>query len=283
MKKVDFLKTLSELTGIEAEKIVEHVTSEEEELEGVEIAEKHIFTEDELTARLKNHGSKSGVTAVEMAVKDARNDFELEFEGKTIKNLVNAAMEKAKTNALEEAKIKPNEQLAEKDKVIDGLRKSIIKIEEEKDAKITELSKSISTMQEDNVISSLIPTNLDTPLSNSDLKVLFRNEFGTKKNDDGKLVFTDKSGEILKDEKTQEPLSGKVVIDQFLETKNIKVKNGSGRGGDDDNIDTKVSLGNIKTTKDFYDYCAENKVSDREQVKLLTEIQKENPDFALEG
>lgn len=285
MKKKDFIKRLSEMTGLEPDKVVEYINSDNEEIEGLELPELSFFTEDELSAKLKNHANSSSKTFIEMAVKDARNKYDLVFEGKNMDNLVVAAMEKARDESKEEIenlKKKPNEQLLEKDKIIEGLRDSVKKIETEKQNEVERLTASINKMKSDNFINSVIPTNLDTPLSQSDVSVLFRNDHGIKE-ENGVMVFTDKQGNVLRNEKTQDPLKSDEVVNNWLTMKNITIKDVEGRGGDNDagNIG-KLRIKNIKTTNDFNKYCKENNIPDRERHKALIEIRKENPEFILE-
>jgi len=283
MKKQDFLQKLSELTGIEVTKITEAINSEEEEIEGIEIPEKHIFTDDELEARLKNHASKSGNTFIEMAVKEARNSHELEFEGKTVDNLVKAALEKGKADGIAEAGKKPNDLIAEKDKIIEKLQSNLEQSEAATQQKIDDLNNTIKSMKSESMVNSIIPDNLDTPLTKSDLAVLFKNDYQIKEEETG-IVFTDRNGNVLRKEKTQEPMTSEEVIEQWMTAKNIKTKNDDGRGGDDDKtkVDGKLSVKGIKSTTDFYDYCEKNNIPSREYSKVLVEIQKESPEFMLD-
>lgn len=285
MKKKDFIKKLSDMTGIKAKDLVEHINSEEEEIEGLELPDLQFFTEEELESRLKNHGSKSGNTAIEMAVKDARNKHEFEFEGKTIDNLVEAAMNKGRAESAEEIeqlKGEPNTQLEEKDGIIETLKKNLKQAEEDKQVEVEKLNNKLGSIESNNMIASLIPDKLDTELSSNDILVLFKNDRSTKKEDDV-IVFTDAQGNVLRDDKSQDPLPGKQVMSDWLTEKNIKVQNDDGRGGDDEHGNKTLSTKGIKTTEDFYNYCKDNNVPNRERAELLTEIQKENPEFALDG
>ena len=95
MKKTDFLNKLSELTGVEVEKITEIVTTESEDIEGIELPQLHVFSEEQLEDRLITNVKKSTPTIIEQAIKGERDKikdkFNITFEGKTIDNLVATA------------------------------------------------------------------------------------------------------------------------------------------------------------------------------------------------
>lgn len=276
MRKDELLSIMSERTGLEATKIAEIVNSESEEIEGVEIPTLHVFDENQLGERLKNHVELSKPTLIEMAIKEARKNNGLEFEGKTIDNLVNAAIEKGK----KEAGLKPNEALQEKETMIENLRKSIQQIEQEKENELNRIKGELSIVQTNQYLNSIIPDGLDTPLSKSDLSILFKNDIQIVEKD-GKKQFV-KNGDIMRDAKTQNPLDAQTVINNWLSEKNITVKTEQkGRGGKNETGNTSTSLDSIETTQDFYNYCKENNISRKDQSNLIVEIRKNNPNFFL--
>jgi hypothetical protein len=211
-----------------------------------------------------------------MAIKEARKNNGLEFEGKTIENLVKAAIEKGKS----EAGVKPNEALKEKEQMIANLQKTIEEIEQQKENELNKLKGELTQVQTNQFLNSLIPDNLDTPLSKSDLSVLIKNDIQIIEKD-GKKQFV-KNGEILRDSKTQNPLDGKTVINNWLSEKNIMEKQEqSGRGGKNEPGKLNTKLESIESTDDFYNYCKENNISRQDQPKIITEIRKTNPNFFL--
>jgi len=278
MKKQDFLNTLAERSGIDATKIVEIINSENEDID-IELSNVNLFTDDELTDKLKNHVSISKPTLIEMEIKNARNDFELEFEGKTMKNLVNAAIEKGKA----EAGIKPNEKIKEQESIIQKLKSNIDQLENDFNSKLTAREKEVNNLKADYLIQNMIPDGLDTPLSKKDITTLFKAE-NTVKNEDGKMVFADINGEIYRNDKTLNILDSKDVVNNWLANKGIKMKSTNGRGLGNDNGKNigKTKLGNISNSDEFYKYCKENDIPDRDRYKLIPQIQEENPDFVLE-
>lgn len=283
MKKQDFLKKLSDLTGIEVAKITEAITSDKEDIE-INLVDKHVFTEDELEARLTNHAKQSGKTFIEMAVKEARNKLIEEFgqdgmfEGKTIENLVN----KVKELGEKKANIKPTEALKEKDEVIKKLQENIKSVELEwkgkYDKTIAEKNEIMNNLQ----IRSMLPSDLDTTLPIEKIAILFNSDRKIRINEDGKREFTDVNGNVLRDLKTQNPLSDKEVMESWLNENNLKRKTAEGRGSGNDHGKGSTAISDIKTTEDFNKYCTDNKIPQGQQSKVLLEIQKVNPNFMLE-
>lgn len=275
MKKPELLQIISERIGLPTDDIISKINSEEEEFE-LELPTVHVFNDEQLTDRLKNHVAKSTPTLLEMAVKEARNNNGLEFEGKTVENLVKAAIEKGK----KEAGAKPNEALKEKDEVIEKLRQNIIDIEKTKDSEYETLQNKLSKIETSQLIKDLIPDKLDTQLSKKDLSTLFKNDIAVKQID-GKNVY-EEDGEVLRDGKTQNPLTGNQVMERWLNQKGIKEKTEtSGRGEGNSKHTTNTKLENIETSEDFYNYCSENNVPQNEQGKLLAEVRKTNTNFFL--
>lgn len=276
MKKTDFIQVLADRTGLKADDITSAITSEQDEIE-LTVSEVHLFNDEQLADRLKNHVEKSKPTILEMAIKDARNTLGLEFEGKTIENLAKAAIEKGK----KEAGVKPNEALAEKETIIEKLRQSIIDIEAGKETEVNQWKDKYSKAQINQFVNGMIPDNLDTPLSKKDLATLFKNDINVVEQD-GKKVF-EKNGEILRDIKTQNPLTESLVIENWLTEKGIKMKSTeSGRGeGNTRGNTSPTKIDGIETSEDFYKYCSENKIPQNEQAKLLAEVRKTKSNFYL--
>ncbi|MCP4760905.1 MAG: hypothetical protein GY870_03925 [archaeon] len=288
MKKTDFLNKMSEMTGISVEKITENITSEKEEIEdvilkdtnneGVEVdinlSDLTVFKPSELATRLKNHAALSAPTFIEQAIKSSRKSEELDFKGKTLDNLVVAAIEKGR----KEANIKPNEKITELENVAKTLRQNIIDIEQSKNAEIEQVNAKLMGIQNNSFINSSLPDNLDTQISTTDLVILFKNDIETKTEDGIKYFYKD--GIKLVDQKTQTALGIKEVMNDWLTGKNIKTKNTEGRSGKNEFGQTST-VGQIKNSRDFYEYCKINDIKPKDQPKLLLEIQAENKDFQL--
>lgn len=281
MKKDEFLQKLSERAGIEATKIAEIITAESDEVEGVEFPEVHIFTDEELSTRLKNHVEISRNTVIEQAIKEARNNlkekFGVNFEGKNIDNLVAASIEAGK----KDAGAKPNEKIEELNKVIETLQANINKVESEWKNKYSELESKYKTTQRNLFIKSILPTDLDTTLSHDKVVALFNMDVQVDE-DNGQTIFKDANGNPYRDPKTQNPLKAEEVVTMWLDQTNIKRKNPEGRGGTNEHGKPNSSLANIKSTEDFYEYCKTNNIARKDYGNVLVEVQKVLPEFRLQ-
>ncbi|MFA5572132.1 MAG: hypothetical protein WDA42_03415 [Candidatus Bathyarchaeia archaeon] len=281
MKKDDFLQKLSERAGIEATKIAEIITAESDEVEGIELPEVHIFTDEELSTRLKNHVEISRNTVIEQAIKEARNNlkekFGVTFEGKNIDNLVAASIEVGK----KEAGAKPNEKIEELNKVIETLQGNINNVESEWKNKYSELENKHKTIQRNLFIKSILPTDLDTTLSHDKVVALFNMDVQVDE-DNGQTIFKDANGNPYRDPKTQNPLKAEEVVTMWLDQTNIKRKNPEGRGGANEHGKPNGSLASIKSTEDFYEYCKTNNIARKDYGNVLVEVQKVLPEFRLQ-
>ena len=235
----------------------------------------NLFNKEQLSERLKNHVDISKPTLIEMAIKEARNSLGLEFEGKTIENLAKAAIEKGK----KEAGVKPNEALAEKDSIIEKLQKTIQDVENDYKTKLETKEGELSQIRTNQNIYGLIPDNLDTQLSKKDLAILFKNDVQTVEQD-GKLLYK-QNGEILRDAKTQNPLSGENVINDWLSKKNIMAKQENKGRADGNSKPKTTSLDAITTSAEFYSYCDANNIPRSEQPELMKKIRETNSNFFL--
>lgn len=282
MKKADFLKVLADRSGLPVEKITEFVTSENEEIEAT-IQDVHIFTNEQLEDRLKNHANASSKTFIEMAIKDARNKLvekygqEAMFEGKNIDNLVAKVMELGK----KEAGTKPNDKIIELEGVIKKLQETQGTLESEWKTKYDVLEQKHASLKDSMFIRSIIPNNLETNLSHDKIAALFNLDIKTKE-ENGQRIFTDVNGNVFRDSKTQNPLSEKEVVQSWLETNGFKMKQTDGRGEGNQHGNLAGSISTIKSTEDFYNYCKQNNVPSSEYPKILREVQKTTPDFLLE-
>jgi len=281
MKKQDFMNILSERTGVESERILEIINSENEEIEDLEIPKVNLFTDEELSTRLKNHVDISRPTIIEMAIKEQRNELKekhgIDFEGKNLTNLVNAAIETGK----KKAETKPDDRLTEKDEIIKKLQETVKNIEAQKEDVASTLKTKITQMEINSYLNSLVPDNLETPLSKKDMSVLFSSDIVAKKEND-KIMFFE-NGEVIRDDKTQDALNGEQVFNNWLSKKGIRVKQErQGRAATNEpGNPKKTKLSGIESTDDFQKYCKENNIPPSDQIKVLKEIRAEKPDFYL--
>lgn len=219
--KPEAIEKIAKLTKIKTEDLKAAI--ENKDKVDLEVDEKlTTFTEDEVTT-LKNNEYKNGKEkGVEMAVKATKEKLNLDFQGKTVDGLVEAAQKKA----VEEAKIPETEKVKELQTKVTTLQKTI----EEQDKKIAEKEKEVGTVKLNSELFKNIPAG--AALENDEIIELMKLKgygFETK---DGKLVAI-KDGQPLND-KVANPLPVKDVISGFLKEKKLitdEPEEPGGRGG----------------------------------------------------
>jgi hypothetical protein len=280
MKKTDFFAKLSELTKIDVETLTKAIASETEEVE-VEFPEVHTFTQEELNTRDLNSSRKGNHTAVEMAVKEARNKLveqygeEANFQGKTMDNLLETALKVGE----KKAGVKPNDQLIEKDKVIAALQKTNQQLESERDLALQDKDKFQFNYEVDSTLIKKVPNVENATFSPDEYIALWKR--------DKEIVTVDGiktfkiNGEVARDTKTQNPISIESDFENFLTQKGVKQVDRKGRGEGDKNIPYKTgTIDGVKTTVDFEKYCEENKITSLDGKKAaLMEVMKKTPEF----
>lgn len=211
----------------------------EEKKESMEITtDLSVRTAEEEAIFVENHKKEARKEGVEIAVKTTRTELGLNFEGKTIDNLVKAVQ--AKT--LEEAKIEPTEQnkklqtqLQEKEA---ALQAAITKATE---AENREKSyKSEVTI--DRVIEQSIPEK--TILPKEDIKTLLKTKMKFSTDENGKVIVLNEAGEVIKNPTTADPMAAKDVVEDFFKTNKQYVQGVQGGfgGGDDGGSGDKITM-----------------------------------------
>ena len=192
-----------------------------------------VFTVDELTAREKkiestsyNKGKGDGV---EIEAKESKRKLGLDIQGKNFDEIFDAY----RTKVLADAKIEPSKKIQELEADKLKLQKNITDLEAEK----TSLTNSFALKEKESKVNSLlfhaIPEKAVTEtLSRNDITALFKaNGYGVDIQD-GKEVATF-NGEVMKNDKTLEPLPVKSVVEKFVTDKKLIKVEGGGGGKDD--------------------------------------------------
>lgn len=187
-----------------------------------------IRTSEEENSFIENHKKDARKEGLEIAIKKQREALGLEFQGKTIENLIEAVSKKA----LEDAKIEPAEQLkklqtvlSEKENALQNAIKNVQDIE-------GNFSRYKSEITIDKELDSLIPEK--TILAKDDIKLLIKNKLVLDIDENGKVVVKDKSGNILKNQTTADPLNPKDAIDDFFRSNPSYIGKPSGGSGQGD-------------------------------------------------
>lgn len=204
------------------------ITSEDLTKDVIEIQEKVIIrTEEEDTAFQNNLKQTAKTAGLEIAIKDARTKLGLNFDGKTIDNLIDAV----KLKAIEDAKIEPNEQLKAKEKDIETLKTTISTLTNEKESAFNQLKSFKNETIVNNSLLSVIPENVVLP--KSDLLLILKNKFNFEADENGKILVK-KDGEVLKNTTTLDPIPPKEIITKFFEENPTYLKGVEGGAGGGD-------------------------------------------------
>lgn len=214
---------LEQTLGLESGKLQEMITSEENhkiDLSTKVIVDKTIYDE-----RIANIKKESSSMALEIAVKEQRNALGLDFQGKTMENLVNAIKSKVES----ESKIEPEEKFK-------ALKSDFEKLQENYNAKETEFTTfktNIERQQELSEIKGEFTKHVagETLVSKSTIFTEAKEKGYSFEKEDGKIVVK-LNGEVQKNKDTLSAISVKEFVTNFS-TPYLKTPTG-GAGGDDE-------------------------------------------------
>lgn len=182
-----------------------------------------IFTKEDFTKRIENVKSEAKTAGIEIAVKEARNSLGLDFQGKTVDNLLEAHSAKV----LADAKIEPEKKVQELTDDLAKLKTLNQSLTEERDGLV------LSNQQADSrrTIESSILSHLEGTytLPKERMLTIFNAEHEVVKEGDSFIVK--KGGETLKNDQTRDPLPLKDVVSTFSEDF-LKKAEGGAAGGD---------------------------------------------------
>ena len=209
--------------GIESGKLIEMINSEE--AFKVDLTEKVFLDKTAYEERIANIKKESATVAIETAVKEQRNNLGLDFQGKTIENLVSAI--KSKTEL--ENKIEPDEKYKTLKSEFDGL---VSKLNE----KDSEFNSFKSNIEKTNLLNEIkgeftkyIPDN--TLVSKSTIFTEAKEKGFSFEKEEGRVVIKDSNGNILKDD-NYSPISVKDWVSNFSTPYLPKVEGGKGAADD---------------------------------------------------
>lgn len=237
----------------------------------VEVGEFEVFTKSERETRdaaQKAEGKREGDSAgkaagKELAVKDLKAAFGVEFDGKDMTKLVEVV----------------KAQLAKGD---DGLKQQVTMLQEKltaKDADITALTARVTEAQRENQLIGLLPKNRLETISDGEYLTLIKAglQFETT---DGKTVVK-RNGEILRDAKTTNPLSEQEAINSYMTERKWITEQPvppGGRGGGNTPPGGKA----MKVSQLAEQWTAEGKNPlSAEFQNEVSRLAKENPEFDL--
>jgi len=218
------IKNLNEIEqslGIEAGKLTEMISSEDELT--VDLSSKVIFNKDDYETRINNIKKETSNAAVEIAIKNARKDLGLDFQGKTMENLLNTYKEKIEA----ESKIEPEERYSKLKTEFEKLQDVSKGFQE----KYTGLEQTVKKQSQDREINTKllksIPENITIPKDDVLAILKTRNEFNI--GEDGFEIIKD--GVVLRNETTRNPLSVDEYMQSFIKPYLKPVEGGKGDDG----------------------------------------------------
>lgn len=207
--------------GIESGKLAEMISSEESFT--VDLSSKVFLDKTAYEERIANVKKESATVAIETAVKEQRNNLGLDFQGKTIENLVSAI--KAKTEL--ENKIEPDEKYKTLKSDFDGLVSKLNEKDTEFNSFKTQIEKTNLLNEIKNEFTKHIPDNV--LVSKSTIFTEAKEKGFSFEKEEGNIVIKDSAGNILKDA-NYSPITVKDWVSSFSVPYLAKPEGGKGKG-----------------------------------------------------
>lgn len=198
-----------------------------EETVSIEIPTLVIRTPEEDELRTDNLKKEYHTAGLEIAIKNVRNDLNLEFTGKNMPNLLEAY----KSQVLKDAAVEPNEKNKELQGDLEKVQSAFrVQTEEFDQFKTDAKAAQSKTLINDQIMGSM---DGDYTLSKVDMLTLFNAKHSTQYNEDGNLEFS-QNGNVMKNDTTRSLLSASEVVSAFANDFIKKTQGPSGAGGTDE-------------------------------------------------
>lgn len=214
------LNEVEKALGLEEGKLAEMITSEEAHT--LDLSGKIILDKTSYEERIENLKKESAKSALEIAIKEQRNALGLEFQGKTMDNLVNAI--KSKVEA--ESKVEPEEKFKNLKSDFEKLQGKLSEKENELVTFKTTIEKERAESEIRNAFTKHIPDN--TLVSKSTIFTEAREKGFSFEKEDGKIVVKS-NGEVVKNENFS-PVDIADWVSNFVTPYIAKVDGGRGKG-----------------------------------------------------
>lgn len=179
---------------------------------------------------LANQEYKNGKTAgAEMLIKDAREKFELEFEGKTLDNFADAF----KSKVITEAKAEPSKKIQELTDNFNNLQSNYNNLNDEYTGFKETISQKETQSKKDNTLLSMMPDSLMVDKDIALIALKTKTGIDVQFSEDGTPLQV-VNGQVRKD-KSLEPLTlnKDFITDQLSELNLLKKVAGSSNGDGD--------------------------------------------------
>lgn len=193
----------------------------------IDIPELTIRTPEEDTLRTDNLKKEFHTAGREIAIKEARNELELDFQGKTMDNLLGAH----KIKVLKEASIEPNEKNKTLQLDLDTVRETLKNTQSEYDVFKLDTQKQQGKSMINDMVSNAMQGEFT--LGKQDLLTLFNAKHDINKNEEGAFEISI-GGEVQKNTDTRSLLSIEEMVGTFTKDFIKTASAPSGAGGGDD-------------------------------------------------
>ncbi len=208
---------------------------------GIESGEIEIKTDDLVVYKtdqfesfkknLSDDEYKKGKSAgYEMIVKEARDKFGIQIEGKNLDNFADAF----KTKIIEESKIEPSKKIQELEEEKKKLQTNYANLETEFSGFKTTIQEKESRAKKDNTLSSFLPVTglkVDHDITLLALKTKAGIDIAF---DENNTMMITENGIVVKDQKTLMPIEPKSFIESKLQQLDLIQKATGGGGGGDE-------------------------------------------------
>lgn len=211
---------------VDNEVITKAIEDEKESIE-VKSDELSIRSKEEEDKFIENLKKETGKTSLEMAIKEARNDLGLDFQGKTMENLIEALKEKHR----EEFTKEPSEQVESLSKDLEKLKERNKELENKSEMTAKEFQEYKNNLKRRQAIESNLPDNL--AYTKDDMLLIIDNKIKTTVDESGNTLVLDKDGNVKKDSNLDPITLDKEFENFFSENKQYLKTPEGGRGGGD--------------------------------------------------
>jgi hypothetical protein len=215
---IENIDAIEKSLGLEAGKLSEMFTSEENHV--VDLSERVFFSKVDFDSRIENVVKETKFNSVEKAIKDARNAEGLDFQGKTMENLIAALKEKA----IKESSVEPEKKYSDLKSNFEKLQQVNAGLTE----KFTNLENDIKRKSQERTINDTllkeIPDN--TTIPKDDVLAILKAKYSFNIGEDGFEIID--GGNVLKNETTRGNLSTDEFVKGFIKPYLKQVEGGAG-------------------------------------------------------
>jgi len=206
---------------------------------------------EEETSFIENHKRDARREGVEIAVKKQRETLGLDFQGKTVDNL----LEHYKNKVLADAQIEPAEQLKKINATLTEKEVALRNALERAENSERTFNQFRTQNDIDRDIDGILPEGLILP--KEDMKALLRLKLKFDKDEAGRTVALDSMGNVIKNPTTADAMPVKDVLENFFRDNPSYLKDITGGGGSGDS----KQKGNKISVDDFTKQMSEKGVA----------------------